>query len=46
MFELYGHPFSSFTWKVLIALAERRVAFRFRQVDPGHPDNSAQLAAM
>ena len=46
MFELYGHPFSSFTWKVLIALAERRVAFRFRQVDPGHPDNSARLAAM
>lgn len=46
MFELYGHPFSSFTWKPLIALHERRVEFRFRQVDPGHPDNSARLAEM
>ncbi len=46
MFELYGHPFSSFTWKVLIALYERQVEFRFRQVDPGHPDNMARLAGM
>ncbi|WP_199554335.1 glutathione S-transferase family protein [Sandaracinobacteroides hominis] len=46
MFELYGHPFSSFTWKPLIALHERRVEFRFRNVDPGHPDNSARLAEM
>lgn len=43
MFELYGHPFSSFTWKALIALYERQLDFRFRQVDPGHPDNSARL---
>lgn len=46
MFELYGHPFSLFTWKPLIALYARRVPFRFRQVDAGHPDNMARLAAM
>ena len=27
MFELYGHPFSSFTWKALIALYENGTAF-------------------
>ena len=44
MMQLYGHPFSSFTWKVLIALYERALPFDFRMVDPGHPDNSAMVA--
>jgi glutathione S-transferase len=37
--QLYGHPFSSFTWKALIALYERGVAFEFMMLDPDHPDN-------
>ncbi|GGE55732.1 glutathione S-transferase [Agaricicola taiwanensis] len=43
MLELYGHPFSSFTWKPLIALYEREVPFTFHTVDPGHPNNQALI---
>lgn len=41
---LYGHPFSSYTWKALIPLWEKGVAFEFRMLDPEHPDNAAELA--
>ena len=44
MLQIYGHPFSSFTWKALIALYERAVQFKFMMVDPDHPDNSAVVA--
>jgi len=44
--ELYGHPFASYVWKPLIALYERDVAFTFRMVDPGHPDNQALVAEL
>ncbi|MCW6534178.1 glutathione S-transferase family protein [Sphingomonas lycopersici] len=43
---LYGHPFSSFTWKALIAAYERDVRFEFRMIDPDHPDNMARLAKL
>ena len=43
---LYGHPFSSFTWKALIAAYERNVAFEFRMVDPDHPANLARIAML
>jgi glutathione S-transferase len=46
MLELYGHPFSSFTWKPLIALYERDVPFTFHMVDPGHPNNQALIAQL
>lgn len=39
--ELYGHPFSSYTWKVLIPLYENETPFTFRSVDPAFPDNGA-----
>jgi glutathione S-transferase len=39
--ELYGHPFSSYTWKVLIALYATEADFDFRIVDADHPDNLA-----
>jgi len=42
--ELFGHPFSSYTWKALIPLYENEIAFTFRNVDPGEPDNYAELA--
>jgi glutathione S-transferase len=41
---LYGHPFSSYTWKVLIALFENGTPFDFRMLSPDHPENSAELA--
>jgi hypothetical protein len=40
--QLFGHPFSSYCWKVLIALAENRVPFAFRMHGAVHPDNVAE----
>ena len=45
MLQLYGHPFSSFTWKALIALYANQTPFEFRTVDPAHPENAAVVAA-
>jgi glutathione S-transferase len=42
MLKLYGHPFSSYTWKVLIPLYADRTEFEFRQV-PENQDNYAEL---
>ena len=39
MLQLFGHPFSSYTWKAQIALHANHVEHRFRMLDPGHPDN-------
>ena len=39
--ELFGHPFSSYTWKVLIALRSAGIEFDFRVIDADHPDNAA-----
>ncbi len=44
MISLYGHPFSSYTWKAEIALHSCGIEYRLRQVDPGHPDNTAFVA--
>lgn len=44
--QLYGHPFSSFTWKPLIALYERDVPFTFRMVSPDEPDNQRRIASL
>jgi glutathione S-transferase len=33
MMKLYGHPFSSYTWKPLIALYEKGLDFDFRSLD-------------
>ena len=41
MLELYGHPFSSYTWKARIALLANDTPHILKQVDPGHPDNTA-----
>ena len=40
--ELYGHPFSSYTWKVLIPLYADGTEFQFRHV-PENEDNYAEL---
>lgn len=44
--QLYGHPFSSFTWKPLIALYERSVPFAFRMLGPDEPDNQRRIASL
>ncbi|MGN6278777.1 MAG: glutathione S-transferase family protein [Sphingomonas sp.] len=44
--ELYGHAFSSYTWKALIALYEKDTPFTFRPIDPDHADNGATLARL
>ncbi len=42
---LYGHPFSSYTWKVLIALYAEETPFEFRIVDADHPEHLEALRA-
>jgi glutathione S-transferase len=37
MLALYGHPFSSYTWKALIALYANGTEFEFREIDPSVP---------
>ncbi len=39
---LYGHPFSSYTQKVLIALYENRIPFEFRCIAPDSPQHTAE----
>lgn len=41
---VYGHPFSSYTQKVLIALYENETPFEFRMIAPDHPANTAEWA--
>lgn len=43
MIQIFGHPFSSYTWKALIALYERDVPFEFRMLDDKHPENLAAV---
>ena len=42
--QLFGHPFSSYTWKALIPLYENDTPFIFRMLSPEHPENGAELA--
>jgi len=43
--RLYGHPFSSYTWKVQIALGAAEVPYEFCILDEDHPENGAFVAA-
>ena len=43
MLALYGHPFSSYTWKAQIALHTAGVDYEFREVGPEHPANGEFL---
>lgn len=42
--QLFGHPFSSYTMKALIALYENDTPFDFRILGPDYPENGAELA--
>lgn len=41
--QFFGHPFSSYTQKVLIALWADETPFDYRMIDDKHPENSAEL---
>lgn len=41
MLTLYGHPFSAYTQKALIALYENGTPFEFRELGPDAPENVA-----
>ncbi len=41
MLQLFGHPFSSYTWKALIPLYAAALPFTFRMLGPEHPENRA-----
>ncbi|HWK42908.1 MAG TPA: glutathione S-transferase family protein [Croceibacterium sp.] len=45
MLALYGHPFSSYTWKALIPLYANDTPFEFREVSPDHAENGAFVQA-
>jgi glutathione S-transferase len=44
MLALYGHLFSSYTWKALIPLYANGTEFEFREVSPAAPANGAFVA--
>ncbi len=44
MIELFGHPFSSYCWKVLIALYEHDTPFALRLLGPDRPADAAAWA--
>lgn len=44
MLQLFGHPFSSYTWKALIPLWADDTPFTFRPLGPGEDANNAELA--
>jgi glutathione S-transferase len=46
MMDFYGHPFSSYCQKVLVALYENDLPFEFRMLSADHPDNGARFADM
>ena len=41
--QLFGHPFSSYTQKVLIALWADGTPFEYRMLDPDHSENFEEL---
>lgn len=46
MMELYGHPFSSYNQKVLVALYENDLPFTFKMLGPDDPENGAAFMAL
>ncbi len=45
MLALYGHLFSSYTWKALIALYANGTPFEFREVSPAHSEHGEFVRA-
>ncbi len=45
MLALYGHPFSSYTWKALIPLYANETPFTFRSLESENPDHAKFVSA-
>jgi len=43
--EIYGHPFSSYSWKALIPFYACDIPFEFRMLDQDHAENGAFIEA-
>ena len=43
--QLYGHPFSSYTWKALVPFHAYDLPFEFRMLDQDQPENYAFVQA-
>ncbi|MEO7564316.1 MAG: glutathione S-transferase family protein [Sphingomicrobium sp.] len=43
---LYAHPFSSYCWKVLIAMFADDTEFTYRNIDPSNPEAMDELLAL
>lgn len=41
--ELFGHPFSSYTWKTQIAFHEKGIGYEFRMLGAEHAENGRRL---
>jgi len=41
--ELYGHPFSSYTWKAQIAFHEKGIDYDLKVIEPDRPENGETL---
>ena len=46
MLKLWGHPFSSYTWKAMIALYANGTPFELISFEPGDADHAAELARL
>ena len=44
--EFYGHPFSSYCMKALIAFYENDIPFEWRVLSPEHPENGEAMAKL
>ena len=44
--QLFGHPFSSYTWKVLIPLWADETPFQFRLLGQDQPENAAEFGRL
>ncbi|MDO6416847.1 glutathione S-transferase family protein [Sphingomonas sp. BIUV-7] len=44
MLQVYGHPLSSYCWKVFVALRELGLDYELQQLDPDHPEIGAEFA--
>ena len=46
MLELFGHPFSSYCWKALIAFYENETPLTFKMLDADHPENNERFQSL
>ena len=44
--QLYGHRFSSYTWKALIPFYEKDLDFTFQMLGPDQPENNERLSEL